>query len=150
MSFPLPLRCQVFRKKPPFSSIPGIGERLPPVRIFSLEGVSASFWLSLRLPSVRIEAAAALSRWLCALRWLRPYCCPIRKGKRLQIYIFRFVVILRFRGRVLLGGILYAFCEKSIFLFCVFSLIFISGNILLYISVLREKHNLIIPENSPF
>jgi hypothetical protein len=42
------------------------------------------------------------------------------------------------------------FLRKSIFLFCVFSLIFISGNILLYISVLREKHNLIIPENSPF
>jgi hypothetical protein len=114
----------VFRKKPPFPSIPGIGERLPPVRIFSLEGVSASFWLSLRLPSVRIEAAAALSRWLCALRWLRPFCCPIERGKSLQIYIFRFVVILRFRGRVLLGGILYAFCEKvfSYFAFLALSL----------------------------
>ena len=54
------------------------------MRIFSLEGVSASFWLLLRLPSGRIEAAAGFSRWLWPLRWLRPYCCTIEKGKRLQ------------------------------------------------------------------
>jgi len=40
--------------------------------------------LSLRLPSGRIEAAAGFSRWPCALRWLRPCCCPIEKGKSLQ------------------------------------------------------------------
>ena len=39
--------------------MPGRGERLLFVRIFSLEGVSCfRFLLSLRLPSVRIEAAA--------------------------------------------------------------------------------------------
>jgi hypothetical protein len=39
-------------------------------------------------------------------------------------YIFRLVVILRFRGRVLLDGILYAFCEKvfSYFAFLALSL----------------------------
>jgi len=51
-----------------------------------LEGVSRFRFLalSLRLPSGRIEAAAGFSRWPCALRWLRPCCCPIEKGKSLQ------------------------------------------------------------------